>query len=294
MTLQKKIKSIINSIYPNFFVKSYTSTLTKTRIFSGVFRTFPDFIIIGSQKCGTTSLYDYICKHSDVYPAITKQIHYFDFNYEMKDRWYRAFFPLNLKKYFIKYLLRKSFLTGEASPDYINHPYAPRRISQDLPNTKLIAIFRNPVERAYSNYQHNIRDKKENLSFEDALKEEENRTKTERMKLQENEFYYSENFRQFQYVNRGKYIEEISEWLKLFSKEQLLILSTEELETNPSKVLEDIFSFLNIKNEQIVTTQKLNVGKYSDMKKETREYLQKIFRPYNEQFYKLTEKDFNW
>ena len=102
MTLQEKIKNHIKTSYPNFFVKSHTSTLNKIRIFSGSFRTYPDFIIIGSQKCGTTSLYDYICKHPDVYPAITKQIHYFDFNYEMKDRWYRAFFPLNVKKFFIK------------------------------------------------------------------------------------------------------------------------------------------------------------------------------------------------
>ena len=294
MTLKAKIKHFIKIVYPAFFVESHTSTLNKIRIFSGFFRVSPDFIIIGSQKCGTTSLYDYICKHSDVYPAITKQIHYFDFNYNMKNHWYRAFFPSIFKKFFIKYLMRKPFLTGEASPDYINHPYTPLRISKDLPRVKLIAIFRNPVERAFSNYQHNIRDKKENLSFEDALKEEENRIETEKIKLEENEFYYSENFRQFQYINRGKYIEEISEWLRFFPKEQLLIISTENLEENPSKILADVFSFLNIKNEYVDATQKLNVGKYSDMKEETQKYLQNIFRSYNEQLYKFTNKDFNW
>ena len=294
MALKSNLRNFIKLIYPDFFVKSNTNTINKFRILSGIFRVYPDFIIIGSQKCGTTSLYDYICQHSNVYPAITKQIHYFDFNYNMNNRWYRAFFPSIFKKFFIKNILKKPFLTGEASPDYIDHPYAPIRISKDLPQTKLIAIFRDPVERAYSNYQHNVRDKNENFSFEDALKNEKNRIEKEKTELQNNEFYYSEIFRQFRYVERGIYVDQISEWLKFFSKDQILIISTEELQNIPSKVLEHVFSFLDLSYQHIDTSKKLNVGNYSKMKNETRNYLENFFDSYNKRLYKLINMDFEW
>jgi hypothetical protein len=294
MSFKKKIKIFISKVYPDFFVKSNSFTLSKTRIFSGKFRINPDFIIIGAQKCGTTSLYDYICKHSDVYPAVTKQIQYFNINYLMKIEWYRSFFPLIFKKFIIEKILRKSFLTGEATPDYINHPYVPIRISNDLPNVKLIAIFRNPVERAFSNYQHNIRDKTENLSFEDALKQEKSRIEIEKTKLKKDEFYHNENFLQFEYVERGIYVNQIINWLKYFSKDKILIISTEDLEQHSSKTLTEVFSFLNLKSEKIDTSTKLNVGTYSNMKDKTRDLLYNLFLPYNEQLYKLIKKRFDW
>ena len=103
----------------------------------------PDFIIIGAQRSGTTSLYNYLIEHQNIKSTSQKEIHYFDNNYDKGLTWYSKKFPS----------IRKGIeITGEASPYYIFHPHAVNRISKDFPNVKLIVLLRNPIERAYSHY----------------------------------------------------------------------------------------------------------------------------------------------
>jgi len=131
----------------------------------------PDFIIIGVQRGGTTSLYKYMTKHPKIIPALKKEIHFFDNKFGKGLSWYESQFMQNP---FFCLLKRKrkseDTITGEASPYYIYHPHVPKRISKILPNVKLIAILRNPIERAFSHYNHEVRLGAEKLSFEDALK----------------------------------------------------------------------------------------------------------------------------
>src|SRR5262245_18320944 len=103
----------------------------------------PHFIIIGAQRCGTTSLYNYLIRQLGVIPAAMKEVHFFDLNYQKGNEWYFSQFPE----------LGRDQITGEASPYYIFHPRVPQRIKNLLPSIKLIVLLRNPTNRAFSHYQ---------------------------------------------------------------------------------------------------------------------------------------------
>jgi hypothetical protein len=119
----------------------------------------PDFIIIGAMKSGTTSLYNYLVQHPNVLKGAKKEIHFFDWQYEKGLPYYRSQFPTQPYKIFMRSFRKYEFICGEASPYYFFHPHVARRVAQDLPHVKLIAILRNPVDRAYSHYWHWVRDK---------------------------------------------------------------------------------------------------------------------------------------
>src|SRR5690242_8679107 len=102
----------------------------------------PHFLIIGAQRCGTTSLFEYLANHPEIVPPSVKKIHFFDSEYEKGEAWYRARFPV----------LENGFITGEATPYYLFHPRVPKRVRNWNPNVKLIVLLRNPVDRAYSHF----------------------------------------------------------------------------------------------------------------------------------------------
>lgn len=117
----------------------------------------PDFIIIGVQKGGTTSLYSYLTQHPQIAPATQKEIHYFDFNFDKSTDWYCSHFSTSSEGEYL--------LAGEASPYYIFHPQVPQRIYDLFPQVKIIALLRNPVERAISHYYYYIKIQYESLSL---------------------------------------------------------------------------------------------------------------------------------
>src|SRR5215471_396843 len=142
---------------------------------SSSMRVMPDFLIIGGQRCGTASLYYYLTEQHGIISAATKEVHFFDDFYTRGLDWYRAQFATVTYKYYIESVLRHPFITGEASPYYIFHPHAPRRIAQVLPHVKIIALLRNPIDRAYSQHWLEVKGKYETLPFEEAIKREPER-----------------------------------------------------------------------------------------------------------------------
>src|SRR5437879_9845243 len=119
-------------------------------------RLLPDFIIIGTQRGGTTSLYSYLASHPSVGPASTKEVHFFDNKYTKGLAWYRAHFPSAIEKYYAEHIQKRKFITGESSPYYLFHPHVPKRVAKDVPHAKFIVLLRNPVDRAYSQYNHAV------------------------------------------------------------------------------------------------------------------------------------------
>lgn len=262
------------------------------RAFTSYFRILPDFIIIGAEKCGTTSLYDYLIKHPSIISSNTKEVHYFDTNYSGL-WWYRSHFPTIFQKILLK-IFEKKVVTGEATPYYMFHPLVPQRIFQDLPNVKLIVIIRDPVERSYSQYQDNLRKNQEELSFEDAIQNENNRLKGEKEKIIKNPKYNSTAYWAYSYLAKGRYAEQFKKWFSLFPREQFLILYTSKLQTEPQQVLNEVFAFLGISNQKIIVDEKKNVGKYDQMKPETRKILEKYFIPHNEELEKVLGRKNLW
>jgi hypothetical protein len=265
-----------------------------SRALTGPIRVKPDFLVIGAQKCGTTSLYHYLVQHPLIISATRKQMHFFDNNFNKGITWYRTHFPSTLYRYYFRQVHRKDFLTCEATPYYIFHPLAPSRISRVLPNAKFILLLRNPVDRAYSHYNHEVRKGTERLSFEEGIYKEAERLEGEKERMLKDGSYYSFNYQRHSYLARGRYVEQIKDWLKFFPMERFLILKSEELYKDRVKTLNRIFSFLGLPECELPQYETYNQGGYSKMETAMREQLINYFRPYNEQLYDLLGKDLGW
>lgn len=196
----------------------------------------PSFLILGGQRCGTTSLYRYLCEHPDVRPALVKEVQYFTLNYGRGPDWYRSNFPR----------LRERGVSFDASPYYLFHPAAPQRAAGLLPDARLIALVRNPVDRAFSHYQHNVGLGVEKLSFDDALDAEESRLAGEEDRLADDPGYSSPAHRRFSYVARGRYEPQVARWLRCYGPDALKVIVSEEFFADPGRTLDDLADFLGL------------------------------------------------
>jgi len=266
-------------------------------------RVLPDFIVIGAAKSGTTSLYGALSDHPLVVPCVTgeghfdmtKEVHFFDYNFYRGEDWYRSHFPLAQERLEFAREHGRPFLTGEASPSYISHPWAPRRIRKLLPDVKLIAIFRNPVDRAYSQFKMSWREGVEDLeSFEEATSREEERLRPELDRMSADPWYSSWNYGCWSYLSRSRYAEQVERWLGLFPRDQFLFLKAEDLFGEPERTLDTVCEFMGLSPYRPERPPELNTAQYETMPADTRAMLSEYFRPHNERLYELVGVDFGW
>jgi len=254
----------------------------------------PDFIIIGAQRCGTTSLYKYLIEHPCVAPAFRKEVHFFDANFGRGLDWYRAHFPSVPYKYCAKQIRGHNILTGEASPYYIFHPHAPKRVREIVPRVKLIALLRNPVDRADSHYHLRVRDGTETLSFEDALERELEMVNRERERITQDENYHSLAHQRYSYLSRGIYADQLEVWASLFPREQILVLRSEDFYADPPTALRNVLKFLNLPSWEPQDYEKHRQGRYPKMDPATRRRLVSYFEPHNQRLYEFLGVNFEW
>jgi hypothetical protein len=257
-------------------------------------RVLPDFLIIGAQRCGTTSLYRYLAKHPCVAPSFTKEVHFFDNDFVRGEGWYRAHFPTALSAYYSQRIRRCPFVTGEASPYYIYHPHAAKRVAAAIPKVKLVALLRNPVDRAYSHYHHEVRGKAETLTFEEAIERETDRLSPDIERMSHDEHYMGYNHNHFSYLSRGIYVDQLKTWLQFFAPEQMLILRSEDFYRQPAEILGRVLDFLRLPGWEPRNYKRHNPGRYPRMDTETRRRLAEYFKPYNRELYNLLGTDFEW
>ena len=203
----------------------------------------PNFMCIGAAKSGTTSLYDILRQHSDIFIPTFKEPHFFDIPsvYDNGIEWYE-------KTYFKN--VRSEKCIGDFTPTYLFEEETPQRILNDLgSDVKFIVMLRNPVDRAYSHYLHSVRDQHESLSFHEAL-----RTESSRANKQD---YLS--FLRLSYVGQGLYFEMLSRYFILFPIERFLIINFEdEFINNRDYTIKKILDFLGVKDEGIKIDIKSN------------------------------------
>jgi hypothetical protein len=224
----------------------------------------PDFLIIGAQKCGTSSLFHYLRQHPDLSLPLLKEIQFFSLEYSMGWKWYKDQFPE--KPFF------KRRLTGEASPYYLFHPLVPVRVAKHLPGVKLIVMMRNPVDRAYSHFWHEKKYKTESLdSFEEAIAKEPERTSEAEQKLINNEITQSQPYRSFSYLSRGMYFKQISGWLQFYPIRQMHFIKSENFFENPETELAELYRFLGIRQIMPVNLTPQNTNTYPKLEPEIRE-----------------------
>lgn len=189
----------------------------------------PDFFIVGAQRSGTTSLYEYLRQHPQLYLSPKKETHYFsqdrvridsDLVVQRQADYLRLFAPA-----------RETQLTGEASPSYLWHPDAPTRIYAQSPRAKIIILLRNPIARAYSQYQMDWGDGLRPFDFYDLVHQE----------YEHGDKVYGTGHL---YVELGLYGESVARYLDTFGRDQVLVLSFKELQKCPSAVVAQIVQFL--------------------------------------------------
>jgi hypothetical protein len=252
----------------------------------------PDFVIIGAQKGGTTTLYQLLAQHPHVRPAVRKELHYFSTFYGRGLEWYRGCFPA----------AEQDTITGEGSPYYLFHPHAPRRMAKVIPEARLIVMLRNPIDRAYSHYRHEVkvvlqnnRQTIEPLAFEDALELEELRLRGESEKMLQDGRYSSFNHQHFSYLSRGIYVDQLLRWFEFFGKGQMLILKSEDFFERTPEVLNRTLSFLGLPDWTPEAWEIFLKGNYErEMAPATRRQLETYFEPHNRRLYDCLGVDFDW
>lgn len=205
----------------------------------------PNFLIIGAGKSGTTSLGRYLSRHPDVFMPSAEEPKYFAFRQTkpnfcspdaaaiLKSAHYQ---PKDYYKLFTSWQAEK--VGGEKSAYYLSAPKAAKAIHEEIPDAKLIVIFRNPADRAFSHFNHNLRSLREPLhDFRAALAAERERTK----------LGWSYNF---WYRERGRYAKQLKRYLDLFNEQQLLILLYDDLVVDTAAVMRRVCQFLGIDEHQ--------------------------------------------
>jgi hypothetical protein len=227
----------------------------------------PNFMILGAQKCGTTALWNTLCQNPDI-GNTEKEKQFFSND---------IYFSKGINFYSCKFNGQKhKKLNGDADPNYLWLPCVPERVKKHLPNCKFIVLLRNPVDRAYSQFQHNARARRiRNKSFEEVLKWEQN----------EKGIYHT-------YLSRSRYAEQLERWFDLFAREQFYIQSFEEFCRDGHNTIREVETFLDATNTKLVPPGQLST--YKEMRHEIRERLSEYFREYNYALYEMIGVNFGW
>ena len=250
------------------------------------FRPLPDFLVLGAQKAGTTALYEYLRRHPQISGPSWKEVSFFDRHWARGESWYRGNFP-NVARTRGKHV-------GEASPSYVFHPLAPRRVQEVVPEARLIVLVRNPVDRALSQYNHEVALGREPLPFEEALDAEEERLRGEQERMAADPRYFSREWWSHTYKARGRYAEQLERWLAVFPREQLLVLPSDDLGSEPARAHAQVLEFVGASPQRLDSYPRVYEREYEPMKAETRERLAAEFEEPNRRLYELLGRDLGW
>ena len=247
-------------------------------------RPLPGFLILGAQKAGTTALYAYLRWHPGVTGPAWKEVSYFDRHYSRGVHWYRGHFPLR----------PGDRLVGEASPGYLFHPLSPERVRATVPDAKLIALLRDPVDRALSHYHHEVALGREPLTFEEAIEAGPERTRGEEERLAREPGYFSHAWWDYTYLARGRYAEQLERWLAVFPPEQLLVVASDELAAEPGETYARVLEFLGAPAHALGSYPRVYEQRYAEMRPDTRRRLAEHFAEPNRRLCELLGRDLRW
>ena len=256
-------------------------------------RALPKLVVVGAQKCGTTSMYHYLSQHPKLSPASKKEVHYFDNGvvaksgtYERGEKWYRRHFHLQA---------RQDIVSFEITPEYMLNPLAAGRIAKDLPGAKIVAVLRDPVDRAISQYKMEFRRKNETMACMDAMLAEEERL----VDSFENQAFNTADFIWHTYKLRGRYLEQLQRYAELFDEKDMLVLEFGEI--NKPETYDRITDLVGIERHAFDVGHvyhkakiKPNAPENVDPCADARAYLVDYFRPHNERLFEWLGREFDW
>ncbi|HYN97178.1 MAG TPA: sulfotransferase [Pilimelia sp.] len=246
-------------------------------------RLAPAFLIVGAQRCGTTSLFKTLSQHPAVLPAVYhKGVHYFDMSYDRGMDWYLGHFPTSRRAEAVRPHLGVPGITGESSPYYMFHPLAAGRIARDLPDVRLLVLLRDPVERAYSAHAHESARGFESEPFPRALELEPERIAGERDRMLAEPGYHSHHLRHNAYLTRGQYIEQLEHLTGAVGRDRLHVIDSDDFFAEPRPAFDAVCDFLGIPHWAEIAFGKHNARARAPMPAELRARLEEHFAPYDE------------
>jgi Sulfotransferase domain len=256
-------------------------------------RMLPDVIIVGAQRSGTTTLFRMLSEHPQVSrPTLSKGMAFFDLRYERGMRWYRAHFPLRLLAWLRTPGRRR--LTFESSGYYMFHPHAAARMAQALPHVRVVALLRNPVDRAYSAHRHELSRGFETLDFEEALAHEDERLRGEEERLQADPSAYSFEHQHHAYLARSRYVGQVRRLLDTFGPDRVLVMDAEALFADPRGEFTRLCEWLGIDPPVEVADEQWNAEPRDPLSPERRAELTAYFAPYDEELAALLGRPLSW
>jgi hypothetical protein len=268
-------------------------------LITGRQRVLPDFLLIGTKRGGTTSLFKYLIQHPEVAPIFPsvqgiKDVRFFDTNFGKGTVWYRSHFPMRLHRLYVERFGKRRLLAGESTPYYLFHPHAARRAHQLVPNARLIVLLRNPVDRAYSHYKDEVKTGRETMTFEEAIQQEPMRLKSEWDRILDDPSYYSFALEHHSYLSHGIYVDQLKRWLSVFSPDRVAIFRSEEFYADPANVYRQVLTFLGLTPRELPEYERYNFLPSADMSARTRDELTRFFAPHNRRLYEFLGVDMAW
>lgn len=247
----------------------------------------PDYLVVGTKRGGSTSFADWLEQHPEVAPCLARKgTHYFDTNFRRGRAWYASRFEKTSAGFRV---------TGEASPYYMFHPLAPERIKAELPDVKLIAVLREPVDRLLSHYRYEVERGHETESLERALDLEESRLAGEVERLRQDVSYEGYPYRHYSYLHRGHYADQIAHLHTLFAPERVLVLQSEQMFADPNGTLALAWRFLGLEPVHLDHLVPLNAtATRPDVADATLQRVRDYYAPRNEALYALPGIDWRW
>jgi Sulfotransferase domain len=241
-------------------------------------RTEPDFLVIGAQRSGTTTLFRVLSQHPQVLrPTLSKGVGYFDTNYHQGRRWYTAHFPLRLTAR----LRGQGTQVFESSGYYAFHPLAAQRIAADLPRVKIVMMVRDPVERAYSAHSHELARGFETEDFETAIALEPQRTAGEANRLTVDGRYASHAHRHHAYLARGRYAEQLDRFAEQLGRDRVYVMDAHRFFASPVEELASLFEWLGLPPWAPTYVSRENARSRAPMPDHLRSRLHQHFEPYD-------------
>jgi len=257
-------------------------------------RMLPNFLIVGAQRCGTTSLFQALAAHPNVVPPLFhKGVHFFDTPaYRRGLRWYIGHFPIRAVAG--RRVTGGTAITGEASPYYMFHPWAGHRIAADLPTTRLVVLLRDPVERAFSAHKQETARGFETESFEAALDLERERLAGEVERMTADPGYESFSHRHHAYLGRGEYAGQINRLYELLGEQRVLVLEAAELFGADPKPWDQLLDFLGLPTWRPDRLPHANAKPSAPLPATVRRRLDDYYRDHDERLTRLLGRIPSW
>ena len=285
---------------PRFLLSSgkqaWRSSLVTTRTLCGGAGMLPGFLIVGAQRCGTTSMTRALSEHPAVFSAALRlEVHYFDSGYDRGLAWYRSHFPLRARAWLAARAAGAAPVAFESSPYYMFHPLAAERIARDLPGVKLLVLLRDPVERAYSAHAHEVSVGYETEPFERALEIEAARLEGEAEKIMADPAYVSRSHQHHAYRTRGHYADQLDRLERTFGRERIHVVDSQAFFTDPAPIYDGVLEFLGLPDRGRPEFKRRNARpRAAPMTSTVRAALQEHYRSHDERLSRWLGYEPSW